>query len=619
MDHYWDITGTRRDTDDAARRAILSAMGFDVSGDTAVSESLAAEHARRAARRLPEYIVTDPAWDYYIRHLDAPEDWYVELEGGGLVEGRADTALHLPPLPLGRHRLVLGGETCWILAAPPSLPLPERAWGVTAPLYGLRTPEEGGLGDFGDLAIAAESVARHGAAFLGINPIHAGFPSDPTIRSPYMPSHRRRLNIQHIPLEGLAGAGTGELIDYEAEVPARLAALKALWAQEGETPAFRKWRLKEGGSLEDFATHQALSEEFGPLWTDWPEACRDPRSPEVERFRHEKRDRVAFHAWLQFIAERHLAKTANRAIGAGLRFGLYLDLAVGTHPHGAETWAEPDVFAPGVSLGAPPDPFAEQGQTWMLAPFNPRALIQTGFEALAATLRKQFQFARLLRIDHILGFERAFWVPVEAGCPGTYVRMPKDAMLAVVRIEAARAGATVIGEDLGNIPEGLQADLAASGILGCRLALFDSARENLREAADYAEQALASWGSHDGPAWAGWRAGRDIELREELGFLTPDEATAVREERARVRAALEARVGKKPGPDGIHRFVGKTPSRLVALQIEDILGLTEQPNLPGTVDEYPNWKRRLPVSAAALGDRPELARAGEIMRETGRG
>ena len=370
----------------------------------------------------------------------------------------------------------------------------------------------GGIGDYDDLRDAVRTFAETGAGFVGVNPIHAGFPTDPSAISPYSPSHRRRLSVMHL-ATGEAARGSGDFIDYPGSLHARRAALEAGFDTLGASPGFEAYLRREGSSLERFATYEALAEHHGPTWDTWPEAFQSAESAEVSAFARENAGRIRFHAWLQFLAEEQLSAIRGDADAQGMAQGLYLDLAVGTHPHGAETWAEPGPFAFGVSLGAPPDAFSETGQVWNVAPFNPRALVATGFEALATTLRAQLRFAGMLRIDHILGFERAFWVP--DGLPGTYVAMPREAMLAVVRIEAARAGAVIVGEDLGNIPEGLQDDLKASGILGTRVAMFEKGRP----AGDYPEGVLTAFGTHDLPTWAGWRRGRDLEARRQIGAM----------------------------------------------------------------------------------------------------
>ena len=308
---------------------------------------------------------------------------------------------------------------------------------------------------------------------------------------------------------------------------------------------------------------------------------------------------------------------AARARGAGMGLGLYLDLAVGTHPAGAETWEDRASFARGVSLGAPPDAFSPEGQTWGVAPFSPPALADTGFAALAETLAAQLRFAGMLRIDHILGFDRAFWVP--EGMPGLYLAMPREALLAVARIEAARAGAVIVGEDLGNVPEGLAAALDQSGILGCRVAMFERNWETgaFRDAAEWDAEVLAAFSTHDLPTWKGWRAGRDIDWRARLGRSA--DPAGERRARGQEVAALDAVIGGAAGEvEALHAFLGRSPCRLAALQAEDILGLEEQANLPGTIHEHPNWRRRLPVDAGAFAADPRLAAAAAIMKTCGR-
>ncbi|MGB0498402.1 MAG: 4-alpha-glucanotransferase [Rubricella sp.] len=399
--------------------------------------------------------------------------------------------------------------------------------------------------------------------------------------------------------------------------------MRSLPQQHVSRAAFDAWRREEGAPLERFALHQALSDLHGPYWSSWPIALRDPDSAEVREAAQALAPEIAFHAWAQYEAERQLRAAGERARMAGAEYGLYLDLAVGTHPFGAETWDDRSAFAFGASLGAPPDAFSADGQAWGVAPFNPRTLIETGFAALAETLRRQMRFARLIRIDHILGFDRAFWVPEEPGLPGAYVKMPLDAMLAVVRMEAARAGAVVVGEDLGNIPDGLQAALDASGILGCRLIAFErdaDAGFSFRLPEDYDAEALASFATHDLPTWAGWRKGFEIETRHALGLIDGETRAAIQAERARECAAFAAAGGgDTAAPDGMHAFLARTRSRLAAVQAEDILALEEQPNLPGTTTEYPNWRRRLPVCAAAFARNETLARAAAFMEEAGRG
>ncbi|MFV0358876.1 4-alpha-glucanotransferase [Tropicimonas sp.] len=621
-DDYWDQLGHRFETGAATDRALLAAMGFAVATDTEVEASLAAFRMESADRALPRWLILEN--DVATRHnLSRPaHDVRLKLEDGGVLILAAGAALELPALPLGIHVLDLDGNETTLLVGPASLPLPEPGWGITLPLYGLKTAKQGGLGDYADLRTAVTGLAAQGAQFVGLNPVHAVFPTDPTTVSPYSPSHRRRLNTVHLAVPQAHRIG-GELIDYPAHVAAQRAALDdafAAFEAEGGCAAFDSWREAEGPALEAFALHQALSDELGPYWCDWPVACQDRSSAEVAAFASRNAAAIRFHAWSQWLAETQLQAVADAAGSGRMRFGLYLDLAVGTHPFGAETWAEGEVFAGGVSLGAPPDAFSPDGQVWALAPFNPRALARMHFRPFAETLRRQFRYSKLLRIDHVLGFERAFWVPIEADAPGTYVVMPRDALLAVVRIEAARAGATVIGEDLGNVPDGLQDAMATSGVLGCRLVMFEQTEHgNFRPAGDYTEAALASFGTHDVPTWAGWRNASDITLRHELGYVSGGDLPNALDWRRTEVAGFDALAGSDGSdPDPMHEFVGSVKSRLVALQIEDILEIGAQENLPGTVDTYPNWRHRLPVTAAALAEHPAVARAAEIMTLSGR-
>lgn len=600
LSEYRDLFGVWRETSAETKAALLAALG------------LSEDDAPEAARTLPQWYICEPG--------DAPQlipdDWRLRFEDGAEAEGRGP----LPALPLGRHRLEAGAEVCWLLVAPARLPLPDRSWGLMVPLAGLRPATVGGIGGYDDLARMAEGAAGHGAAFLGINPIHAGFPADPGGFSPYTPSHRRRFASVYLDTVGTPG---GDLIDFATETPARMAALEAAFTAEPDA-GFAAWRRAEGASLERFATHQALSDRFGAYWDDWPSAYQDPDSDEVAQAAAEMADRVSFNAWLQYRAETALGAARDRAGAAGMALGLYLDLAVGTHPHGAETWEDRETFAFGASLGAPPDAFAPQGQNWQLAPFNPVKLVETGFEALATTLRQQLRFAGALRIDHILGFERAYLVPDDL--PGAYVQMPRDAMLAVARIEAARAGAVIVGEDLGVIPDGLQQALQDSGILGCRLAFFEHREDPpvFKHPGDYDESVIASFTTHDLPTWRGWREGREIAARLDIGLSSPEQAEGLFGWRAREVSGFDWLSGQYRGeaapesPEAMWSVLAKTRSRLVSVQVEDVLGLSDQPNLPGTVTEYPNWRQRLPVGPDEVTRSPGLASAAAIMAQGGR-
>jgi 4-alpha-glucanotransferase len=621
---FQDGAGRQQVAPPESRRTVLAAMGLAAETDSEAADSLAGLMEERALRRLSEWqVVTagQPARLEMRGSGDAP--WRLTLEDGSVREELAKGGMDVGVLPAGRHVLDVGGYSTTLLAAPERLPETPRVWGVTLPLYGLRPERGGGIGTYGDLARAASALGGHGASFLGINPVHAGFPGDPSNFSPYAPSSRRQLNVTLIETVGEVDLGGGDLIDYPAAFESRKQALAhqyTTFCAQGGDAEFDAYRARRGEALALFATHQALSEAHGPYWVDWPEAFRSPKNREVGEFIASRGERIGFHAWLQWTAETQLKAAQDAARAAGMRYGLYLDLAVGTHPSGAETWADPSLFARGVSLGAPPDAFSPEGQVWGVAPLSPRALARTGFAVLAETLREQLRFSGLLRIDHVLGFDRAFWCP--GGLPGVYVAMPKAAMLAIVRMEAARAGASIIGEDLGNIPDGLRHDLEASGILGCRVAMFERDWDGggaFRPNGSYDGQVLASFSSHDLPTWLGWRKGLDISWRNRIGEI--DDETTGRETERRIDevTAFDATTGDSSGSaDAMHRFLAGAASRLVALQAEDILGLEEQANLPGTVFQYPNWRRRLPVAASEIATDERFERTARIMSQAGR-
>jgi 4-alpha-glucanotransferase len=328
---------------------------------------------------------------------------------------------------------------------------------------------------------------------------------------------------------------------------------------------------------------------------------------------------------LQFLAEEQLVAARGRARAAGMGLGLVADLAVGVRPDGAEVWAEPATFSRGVSLGAPPDAFNPAGQNWQLAPFRPDALRRDGFRSFAETLRAALRWAGAVRIDHILGFARTYWTP-DGGHEGAYVRFPRDELMAVTAIEAHRARALAIGEDLGNVPGGLREAMGARGILGCRLVMFErGAQGAFRPPHDYAEAAVAAFGSHDLPDLSGWWQGADIAARERLGVIDAAEAGRERARRGEARAALLAALAAEgllpdaaADPDAapvlaLHRFLARTPSALATLQAENLFPLGGQLNLPGTVAEYPNWRRRVP-EAAAWPTAPLVQAVAAIMR-----
>ena len=670
LPRWRDVAGAEQLTGPDTRRALLAAMGVPAASETEARESLANLRSRQAARRIPEEIVAMAGREVRIP-LAGAADWHLEFESGRTQEGSDEREIALT-LPVGLHRLTIGDETFLAIAAPERAPavgeftVRGKAWGLSAALYGLRSRRNLGVGDYRDLAEAAEQAARLGADFIGINPVHArGTASDGF--SPYSPTCRTALEPGHIAPDAVpefeccaeairlmeartAGPGAvgvadpetrsvGGLLDREAHERLQHAILETLFHASVEADGsaatdLAAWRRGPGRTLEWFAVFEAIARVHGPDWRDWPGALQAADSPQVRRFASENARSVRFHAWLQWLAGRQLVEAQAAARGAGMAFGLYLDLAAGVRPGGADTWAAPACFARGVSLGAPPDAFSPDGQIWNLAPFSPPGLRAAAYRPFIGMLRAAMAHAGIVRIDHVLGLNRSFWVP-ESGAPGGYVSYPLEPLLALVRIEAARAGCIVVGEDLGSVPRGLRRRLAGAGLLGCAVMQFETDEHGFRPPRHYRAASLASAGTHDTPTLKGWWSGRDIELRHRLGRTTAKDHSAALAARAVERGALCRLLVKEghapPGLDpeappleaddaiivAVHALLAGAGSELLAVQLDDALGIVGQQNLPGTIDEHPNWRRRYPVGVEALADVPGLGAIAAVVGSRG--
>ena len=663
LPRWRNLAGAEQATGPDTQRALLAAMGVPAASEVEIRESLADHRARQAARRIPEEVVVTAGTDARIP-LQSIADWQLELEAGDTHEGRDEREIVLA-LPAGLHRLTVGDELCLVIAAPERAPAVDdvagrgKAWGLSAALYGLRSTRNLGIGDYRDLAVAAEQVARLGADFIGINPVHArGAARDGF--SPYSPTCRTALEPGHIAPDAVPGFGrcaevrrllkasaadleaekVGDLLDDEAQERRQREILEALFRTtiEADEPAaadLAAWRQGPGHALEWFAVFEAVAGVHGPDWRAWPGRLRAAGSPEVRRFASEHAKTVRYHAWLQRLAARQLAGAQAAARGAGMVFGLYLDLAAGVRPGGADTWVAPTCFADGVSLGAPPDAFSPDGQTWNLAPFHPAGLRAAGYEPFVRMLRAAMAHAGIVRIDHVLGLDRGFWVPA-CGEPGGYVRYPLEPLLGLIRIEAARAGCIVVGEDLGSVPRGLRRRLADAGLLGCAVMQFETDEHEMRPPRHYHPVSLASAGTHDTPTLRGWWSGRDIELRYGLGRTTEKERAAALAARAAERGSLcnllveEGHAPPNLDPAAppleaddatvvaVHALLAGAGSALLCIQLDDALGMVEQQNLPGTIDEHPNWRRRYPVAVEALAGDPGLAAVARVVGSRGK-
>jgi 4-alpha-glucanotransferase len=550
-------------------------------------------------------------------------------------------------LPLGWHLLRTSGpsgEAASPLAVTPDrLELParledpdaRRAWGLMVQLYSVRSRQSWGAGDLRDLAdLAWLSGHEAGAQFVLVNPLHAAEPVPPLTPSPYLPTTRRFVNPLYLRVEDVAetaylSSADRALVEWSAEQAialdtddgpidrdvvwaAKKAALEVVFAVP-RTPArqsaFDDFRRREGRGLEDFALWCALVEQHGP--GPWPAELRDPAAPGALRARTELADRVEFFCWLQWLADQQLATVQRTAHAAGMSLGVMHDLAVGVHPRGADVWALGSVLARGASVGAPPDMYNQQGQNWSQPPWHPAELERVAYRPYRDMLRTVLRHAGAVRIDHIIGLFRLWWIPQgNAASDGTYVRYDHDAMIGILALEAHRAGAVVIGEDLGNVEPGARHYLADRGVLGTSILWFEKEDGGGPLPPEhYRRLALSSVTTHDLPPTAGYLAEEHVALRERLGLLTEPVAQvrrAARLEREAMVAALRTRglVGDDPSErevvEALHRYVLATPSVLVGVSLADAVGERRAQNQPGTDQEYPNWRVPLADGAGRL-------------------
>ncbi|MGI8874125.1 MAG: 4-alpha-glucanotransferase [Egibacteraceae bacterium] len=645
----------------ATVRAVLAAMDVPAAEDE-VAGSLQRAADAAQARRLAGTVVARrghpdtfglPALDGVAARVHLEDGTTVELPGPDQV---------LPiDLPLGYHRPEAGDERAHLIVAPGRCPLPadlDHQWGWMVQLYALRSADSWGMGDLADLGrLAARSAAELGAGFVVANPLHAATPVLPVEPSPYYPSSRRFTNPLYLSVTDVdelhtadpavrdrvtalaaaaRAAGTADRIDRDAVFRAKTWALELLHGAP-RTPAreqaFAAYRDQEGQGLVDFATFCALAERHGTTYARWPADVRHPTAPGVEPARGELADRVAFHTWLQWLCDTQLAAAQRAATHAGMPVGLIHDLAVGVDPGGADAWALQDDLAGTVTVGAPPDAFNRQGQDWRLPPLRPDRLAATGYAAFRDMLASVLRHAGGLRVDHVLGLFRLYWIPEGApAAAGTYVRYPGEDLLGVLALEAERASALVVGEDLGTVEPGVRDRLRAAGVLGSSVLYFERTADGSAPlpATDYPDLALASVTTHDLPTAAGWGRGEAVRVQAELGLLDDPAAEQARAARDRdeLAAMLRAQglVGHDPTVEelvvAMHAFLAAGPALLVAAALGDAVGDPRQPNLPGTTDAYPSW--RLPLADAdgqvvlldELLDRPGTQRLATALRRS---
>jgi 4-alpha-glucanotransferase len=669
---YWGFDGSHRQVSESTLVAVLAALGVDASTPERIEVALANAEDEVWRRMLPPVVVVRAGQAAPVQvHVDhgAPLDGWVEIdpeEGGGrrdlahldvwveprTVDGRlvGRATLEIPgDLPLGWHTLVAESDgtvaRSTVVVTPHRLDLPahlerRRALGLMAQLYSVRSTQSWGIGDLADLRDMAWLAARRADAdFLLINPLHAAEPVTPMTPSPYLPSSRRFVNpiylrVEDIPETAYLPAAERTLVEWQAEEArllsqdpgpidrdavwtAKKAALEVVYAA-GRSAArqarFEAFRAEQGQGLEDFAAWCAITEHLGGI--TWPAELQDHTSEAVRELRAELADRITFHCWLQWVADEQLAAAQQAARDGGMRIGIMHDLAVGVHPEGADAWAMSDVLAQGVSVGAPPDMYNQQGQDWSQPPWRPDALAKVAYAPYRDMLRTVLRHAGAVRIDHIIGLFRLWWIPQGRGAQaGAYVRYDHEALVGILCLEAHRAGAVVIGEDLGVVEPWVRDYLVDRGILGTSVLWFEREGEDFRPPESYRRLALATVTTHDLPPTAGYLAGEHVELRERLGLLT-EPVEKVRAdawaERAQMIDLLGRRglIGADPSErqvvEAMHRLLLAAPSVLVGISLPDAVGERRAQNQPGTDTEYPNWKVPLADSAQRLVPLDEL-------------
>lgn len=684
---YWDWRGRHVLVPAGTIRAVLAAFDVAAADDHEVAVALADFRDRPWRRLLPPVVVCRGGAPAQVKvHVDDgdPVQVWADLEDGSRIDARQIEAW-VPPrsidgrvigeatfelstdLPSGWHVLRAetprGVGTAPLVVTPDSLELPatlteRRAWGFMTQLYSVRSHQSWGIGDLADLSeLAVWSGADLGADFVLVNPLNAAEPVPPMEASPYLPSTRRFVSPVYIRVEDIREvaympsaerqllewhgddahvANASDRIDRDRVWELKSAALEIvhrLPRSPARQRAYNGFRREMGPGLVDYATWCALAEAHGLPAADWPDGLGDPRSAEVEAERRRLAERVDFHCWLQWVADEQIASAQRAARRAGMGLGLIQDIPVGVHPRGADAWSLTGALAEGVHVGAPPDSFNQQGQNWSQPPLRPDRLQELAYTPYRDMLRTVLRHAGGVRVDHVIGLFRQWWVP--EGRPadeGTYVRYDHEALVGILALEAERAGAVVIGEDLGTVEPWVRDHLRERGIFGTSILWFEKDDQGAPlEPERWRELCLATVTTHDLPPTAGYLAGEHIRLRDELGLLTRP-AAEERAEDERDREAMVALLRRRgllrddasvrATVEALHRLIAWTPARLIGVALPDAVGEVRTINQPGTDKEYPNWQ--LPLAdgdgkPVLLDDLIRSRRARELARAAATG
>ena len=624
LTEFIDGQGERRRTDEVTLRIIIEALPAQterrlVAGPLVIRSGAPAQTTFADAARLP------------VR-------WTIDAGGGdSIAQGMGYRSLDWPAAgwPLGTYRLRLADasgkrQEVPLIVAPPRAFAGDfdRSWLLAVQLYGIRSARNWGIGDFTDLKGLIALAASLGADGIGLNPLHALFDNRPGDCSPYSPNSRLFLNALYIDVEAIAEYTKGadeealarlrqsSIVDYPSVAAQKWRALRSAFAAFAANASaqrrqdFEAFRAEQGSLLERFACFEVQRHRFDRPWWEWPDEWQHPDAAQCAALRTgPERDEIEFVEFVQWTADRQLQACSQLADSLGLKVGLYLDVAVGVQSDGFDAWNEQEAISRVLAVGAPPDPLNVLGQNWGLAGFNAAGLEIKNFAPFRDMLRASMRHAGAIRLDHVLGLKRLYLVP--HGLPaknGAYVQMPLQALFAVTALESVAAGCVVIGEDLGTVPEGFREDMADWGIWSYKVMLFQrDDRGRFRGIDDYPPDALITFNTHDLASFAGWRSFSDLKLKRSLG-IDPGESDDAR------WLAL-GMLDEVLRHHGIYRndlysvanFLSRTKSRLMTMALEDLLGVIDQPNIPGTVDEHLNWRQRLPVALEAIADAIDVA------------
>lgn len=673
---YTDVFGRVHHASDDVTRALLDALGIPGATDADIERARANERAAKASQIIdPVMVVRDDAAAIEFRvpamlsgvsikleiewengEVEHHWHWVPELaawnSANSIDNAHIAKRLPLPKLHLGYHRLRIcriEAPELTTLAEARFIVCPQRAKGVThrragfgVSLYGVRSTRNWGCGDFTDLHALIDAFAPAGAAFIGLNPLHAIANRQPYNTSPYLPECAFYRNFIYLDVERAAGSGYSnallteemsreirelratEFVEYERVAALKLAVLGAIFQEFPGSREFEHFIVEQGRPLEDYAVYCALYErmrELYPriwLWTEWPEEYRDPRSVAVAEFAQEHCKRVRFFQFLQWHLSMQAAAAHAYAKAQGMENGIYHDLALATDRYGCDLWAHRPFYSLGCRVGAPPDDLAPHGQDWGFPPPDRDAHRKDGYRLFAQSIRRAAEAGGALRIDHVMRFFRLFWIPeaFEAS-QGTYVRDYAADLMGILALESVRGDFVVVGEDLGTVTGEVRHALGEAGILGYRLLWFEKNWDGSFKPPDhYPSQALASATTHDLPTLAGFMLARDIEARKAAGFIDEgayqSQKAARQEDIRRLEASLE-NAGFPSDPLG---FILATPSLLAMINYEDLSGELEQQNLPGSTWQHPNWRRKWKGTVEELS--PLAERFRELVEKSGR-